>query len=78
MSEKLTLDEICIIEVLKKYGELSTGEIIELARNEEFQDICSSCEGGDSFVRAAKKLLEKGIVERKFDKGYIWKLKEEK
>jgi hypothetical protein len=73
----LSNDALCVLQILKSKGSLSTSKILELARSPEFVDICEDCTGGDSFIAAANQLVELGIIQKKFGKGgYLWKMKE--
>ncbi len=65
----------CVIRILETAESLTTSEILEIARREEFSDLCTDCAGGDAFVAAANELVERGIITKKFGKGgYRWSL----
>ncbi len=65
----------CVLKILQTTESLTTSEILELARQAEFSDLCSDCAGGDSFVVAANELVEQGLITKRFGKGgYRWSL----
>ncbi len=66
----------CVLRILKDATEsLSTAEILEAARREEYADICQDCAGGDTFVVAARQLVDKGLITKKLGKGgYRWQM----
>jgi hypothetical protein len=66
----------CVLKILGTADSLTTVEILEIARKEEFSELCHDCAGGDSFVVAANQLVEQGLIMKKFGKGgYRWQLK---
>jgi len=66
----------CVLKILRNATEpMSTAEILEAARRPEFSDICQDCAGGDTFVVAARQLVEKGLITKKLGKGgYRWQM----
>ncbi|MFQ5832765.1 MAG: hypothetical protein ACE5H4_08690 [Candidatus Thorarchaeota archaeon] len=52
-----------------------TSEVLEIARSDEYADICRDCAGGDTFIVAARQLVDKGLITRKLGKGgYRWQI----
>ncbi|MHA1741313.1 MAG: hypothetical protein ACTSVD_04375 [Candidatus Thorarchaeota archaeon] len=65
----------CVLRILKTADSLTTSEILELAKQEQFADICTDCAGGDAFIAAANELVERGLISKKFGKGgYRWSI----
>ena len=66
----------CVLKILKDATEpLLTAEILEIARRDEYADICQDCAGGDTFVVAARQLVDKGLITKQIGKGgYRWQL----
>ncbi len=65
----------CVLQILENTDSLTTTEILEIARTEDYAELCTDCAGGDAFVAAANQLVEKGLVTKKFGKGgYRWQL----
>jgi hypothetical protein len=65
----------CVLKILESAGSLTTAEILEIARTDQYANLCTDCAGGDSFVAAANQLVERGLITRKFGKGgYRWQL----
>ncbi|MFX1261974.1 MAG: hypothetical protein ACFFAZ_07805 [Promethearchaeota archaeon] len=66
----------CVLKILQNAAEpLTTSEILESARDEELSDICQDCAGGDTFIVAARQLVDKGLITKKLAKGgYRWQL----
>ncbi|MCF2135649.1 MAG: hypothetical protein K9W43_00225 [Candidatus Thorarchaeota archaeon] len=65
----------CVLRILQTAESLTTSEILEIARKEDFSDLCNDCAGGDSFVAAANELVTQGLITKKFGKGgYRWSL----
>ena len=65
----------CVLRILKGKESLSTSEILEFARSPEYADICEDCSGGDTFIAAANRLVEMGLIQRTFGKGgYHWQI----
>ncbi len=66
----------CVLRILQGSTEpLTTSEILEAAHDEELSDICQDCAGGDTFIIAARQLVDKGLITKKLGKGgYRWKL----
>lgn len=66
----------CVLKILQNATEpLMTSEILEAARNEELSDICQDCAGGDTFIVAARQLVDRGLITKKLAKGgYRWQL----
>jgi hypothetical protein len=65
----------CVLEILQTAGSLTTVEILDIARREEYSSLCHDCAGGDAFVAAANQLVEHGLITKRFGKGgYIWEL----
>ena len=68
----------CVLEILNNEDSLTTGEILEIARTEDYAELCTDCVGGDTFVAAANQLVEEGLITKKFGKGgYRWQLTKE-
>ncbi|HUT82270.1 MAG TPA: hypothetical protein VMZ29_13795 [Candidatus Bathyarchaeia archaeon] len=77
MSKNITLDEDtnCIYQILKKENNITSKRILELASTEEFENICTGCVSGDSFLRSVKKLEKLGYIKSSLGKGgYRWQL----
>ena len=54
---------------------LTTSEILEIARSDEYADVCQDCAGGDTFIVAARQLVDKGLISKALEKGgYRWEL----
>ncbi len=71
----LTKNAQCVLKILESADSLTTTEILEIARTDEYTEICIDCAGGDTFVAAANQLVEKGLITKKFGKGgYRWQL----
>jgi hypothetical protein len=66
----------CVIKILSDASDdLTTIEILENARREEYASICQDCAGGDAFIVAARQLVEKGLITKKLAKGgYRWRI----
>lgn len=65
----------CVLKILETVGALTTTEILEIARTEDFADLCTDCVGGDTIAATANHLVERGFVTRQFGKGgYRWQL----
>ncbi len=65
----------CVLAILRQANSLSTVDILEMARKEEYSDLCHDCAGGDAFVAAANQLVEHGLIKKTFGKGgYRWEL----
>ncbi|MHA2386406.1 MAG: hypothetical protein ACXAEE_09390 [Candidatus Thorarchaeota archaeon] len=66
----------CVLKILQNATEpLTTSEILEAARGEELSDICQDCAGGDTFIVAARQLVDQGFITKKLGKGgYRWQL----
>jgi len=65
----------CIYQILKKENNITSRRILELATTEEFEDICTGCVSGDSFLRAVKKMEQLGVIKSSLGKGgYRWEL----
>lgn len=65
----------CVLKILEDQDSLTTSEILERARDSRFEDLCTDCAGGDTFVVAANQLVERGLITKKFGKGgYRWQL----
>ncbi len=65
----------CVLRILGDNESLTTSEILEIARNPDYADLCTDCAGGDTFVVAANQLVESGLITKKFGKGgYRWQL----
>ena len=66
----------CVLRILKDaIDPLTTAEILETARREAYADICQDCAGGDTFVVAARQLVDKGLITKKLGKGgYRWQM----
>jgi hypothetical protein len=75
MMSDLTKNAQCVLRILQESDSLTTVEILEIARKEEFADICTDCAGGDAFIAAANQLVERGLITKRFGKGgYRWQL----
>ena len=76
MMSDLSRNAECVLKILRNATEpLTTSEILESARDEEFSDICQDCAGGDTFIVAARQLVDRGLIIRKLAKGgYRWQL----
>lgn len=66
----------CVLRILKAAKDpLTTAEILATARQDEYADICQDCAGGDTFVVAARQLVDKGLITKKLGKGgYRWQM----
>jgi hypothetical protein len=65
----------CVLKILESTDSLTTAEILAMAREEKFSELCTDCAGGDTFVVAANQLVERGLITKKFGKGgYRWQL----
>ena len=65
----------CVLRMLEDNESLTTSEILALARQSEYEELCTDCAGGDTFVVAANQLVESGLITKKFGKGgYRWQL----
>jgi hypothetical protein len=66
----------CVLKILQNATEpLTTPEILEAARGDELSEICQDCAGGDTFIVAARQLVDKGFITKKLGKGgYRWQL----
>ena len=65
----------CVLRILESSDSLTTAEILALAREERFSELCTDCAGGDTFVIAANQLVEQGLITKKFGKGgYRWQI----
>ncbi|MHA1303250.1 MAG: hypothetical protein ACTSQE_04645 [Candidatus Heimdallarchaeaceae archaeon] len=63
----------CILAILRKKNSASTKEI--LALRDLFPELCAGCSSGGDVILAGKKLVEQGVVERKWtSSGFIWEL----
>ena len=77
VDERIANDEdtFCIYQILKKENNITSRRILELATTEEFEEICTGCVSGDSFLRAVKKLEKWGYIKSSLGKGgYRWEL----
>ncbi len=74
---ELSRNAKCVLQILETTDSLTTAEILSMAREDRFSDLCTDCAGGDTFVVAANQLVEKGLIIKKFGKGgYRWQLAE--
>ena len=65
----------CVLRILESSDSMTTAEILALAREERFSELCTDCAGGDTFVVAANQLVEQGLITKKFGKGgYRWQI----
>ncbi|UCH03570.1 MAG: hypothetical protein JSW05_08185 [Candidatus Thorarchaeota archaeon] len=66
----------CVLNILQNAtNPLTTSEILEIARSDEHADICQDCAGGDTFIVAARQLVDKGLISKTLGKGgYRWQL----
>lgn len=65
----------CVLEILRNAGPLTTVDLLDFARKDEYTSLCNDCAGGDSFVVAANQLIERGLITKRFGKGgYRWQL----
>ena len=65
----------CVLKILESTDSLTTAEILAMAREEHFSELCTDCAGGDTFVVAANQLVERGLITKTFGKGgYRWQL----
>ncbi|MHA2431846.1 MAG: hypothetical protein ACXADO_01275 [Candidatus Thorarchaeota archaeon] len=66
----------CVLKILQNVVDpLTTSEILEIARSDEYADVCQDCAGGDTFIVAARQLENKGLVSKTLGKGgYRWQL----
>ncbi|UJG42476.1 MAG: hypothetical protein K9W46_08730 [Candidatus Heimdallarchaeum endolithica] len=63
----------CVLAILRKKNPASTKDI--LALRDLFPELCSGCASGGDVILAGKKLVEEGIVERKWtSSGFLWEL----
>ena len=77
MDDRITEDEDtnCIYQILMKENNITSKRILELATTEEFEEICTGCVSGDSFLRAVKKMEKYGYIKSSLGKGgYRWQL----
>lgn len=71
----LSINAQCVLKILGNRDALTTTEILELARTEQYSDVCRNCAGGDAFIAAANQLVEKKLITKTFGKGgYRWRL----
>ena len=72
---ELSRNAQCVLKILETTDSLTTAEILTMARDEQFAELCTDCAGGDTFVVAANQLVEQGLITKKFGKGgYRWYL----
>ena len=72
---ELSRNAQCVFKILESADSLTTAEILALAREERFSELCTDCAGGDTFVIAANQLVEQGLITKKFGKGgYRWQI----
>ena len=66
----------CVLKILQNATEpLTTSQILEAARSEDLSDICQDCAGGDTYIVAARQLVDQGFITKKLGKGgYRWQL----
>lgn len=66
----------CVLQILKDVtNPLTTSEILEIAQGDDYSDICQDCAGGDTFVVAARQLVDMGFITKTLGKGgYRWQL----
>ena len=66
----------CVLKILQDAtNPLTTSEILEIAHGDDYTDICQDCAGGDTFVVAARQLVDMGLITKKLGKGgYRWQL----
>jgi len=73
----ITDNERCMVEILRRVKTATTKQLLELKNSPEFKDICAHCVGSDDVMLTGKKLIDKGIIGRKFgENGYVWFIKE--
>lgn len=66
-------DELCLLNILKKYKKLTTSEILQAT--DEFPDICHTCVSGSTVMLAGKKLIRKGYLQKiPQPNGFVWEL----
>ena len=71
----LSNNELCVLRILEATDSITTSELIVLAREQEYADICNDCTGGDALVVAANNLIELGMITKSFGKGgFRWHL----
>jgi len=69
----LTDNEKCFLEILSIKNEISTSEVLKLAKK---IPICQDCVDGNAVINAGNKLIKIGLIEKKNINGiYYWKLK---
>jgi hypothetical protein len=72
---ELSRNAQCVFKILESADSLTTAEILALAREERYSELCTDCAGGDTFVIAANQLVEQGLITKKFGKGgYRWQI----
>ena len=65
----------CVLRILESSESMLTSEILEIAKQPEYVDLCADCAGGDAVIAAANQLASQGLIARKFGKGgYRWYL----
>lgn len=66
----------CVLRILRNSTEpLTTSEILKAAQEEDLSEICQDCAGGDTFIVAARQLVDRGLITKKLGKGgYRWQL----
>lgn len=71
--EYFTDNERCFLEILGIKNNISTNEVLSMAKN---IPICQDCIDGNAVLNAGNKLIKRGLIVRKIKKGvYYWSLK---
>lgn len=64
--------EKCMLTILRAKNNISTKEVLELAK--QFA-ICAGCGDGNHVLSTGDKLIRKGIIKKEFEEGvYYWSL----
>lgn len=71
----ITDNENCMIKILKHKNNITTSEVLELAK---LFPICNDCSTGAHVIAAGQKLIQKDVLTKSLTpNGYLWSLKQE-
>ncbi|MFA6030422.1 MAG: radical SAM protein [Elusimicrobiota bacterium] len=66
-----TSNEQCLLEILSRESDIPTPRVLALARG---IPMCRDCRDGSAVLVAGERLIEHGLVARRFEKGkYYWR-----